>query len=154
MSTKVAGCRLQIANDAGSSQRSGGILWRIRNLKQLCFWLDGVPWGVGVVEKYRRTEDYDCVITRELIGERPLRGQQTSAIQAMRSWKSPARRNRLLIYVGVEVLGKRDDFVPPVVFFNLRAHDEGRVAAGIERANRFVEGSGIRLNDLRYFAHA
>jgi hypothetical protein len=143
----------EVANNTSSRQRGGGILRRICNLKQFGSWPDGVAWDVCVVQKDRRAEDYDGVMTRELIGKRFLRGQQSSAVEAMRSRKSPARRNRLLIDVSVEVLGKRDDLVPAVVFFNLRAYDEGGVVAGIERANYFIEGSGVCLNDLRNFAH-
>ena len=58
----------------------------------------------------------------------------------------------MLVNVGVEMLGEGDDVIPSAVFFNLGAYDESRVATGIERADHFVEGCGIRLNDLRDFA--
>ena len=60
----------------------------------------------------------------------------------------------MLINVHVEMFGKRHDFVPSVVFFNLRADYESGFPRGIERANDFLESSRIRLHDLRNLTRA
>ena len=70
----------------------------------------------------------------------------------MGSRESPAGSNRLLINVGIEMLGKSDDVVPSAVFFDLRTRDDGGVAARIESANKFVQRSRIGRCARAYFA--
>ncbi len=47
---------------------------------------------------------------------------------------------------------KRDDFLPPAVFFNLRAGDDCRITAGIECANYGIQRNGIRQDRWMHFA--
>src|ERR1700730_11218336 len=70
----------------------------------------------------------------------------------MSARKSPSRSNRLLVDIGTEMFGKRNELVPSAVFFNLSAYDQGRVTAGIERENDFIERSRVRRCAGTYLA--
>ena len=69
----------KISDDAGSGERGGSVQRRVCDLKKIRSRLDGIAGHIGVVEKNGRAQDYNRVVTRELIGKRLLRGQQTSA---------------------------------------------------------------------------
>ena len=123
------------ANAADSIER------RIRDLEQLGSRSDRIAGNVRVVQKNRSAENDHRVVFRELIRERLLRRQQTAFELRMRARKGPARRNRFLIHVGVEMFGQRDDVVPRAIFFDLRADDEREIRAAVDRANGSVERS-------------
>src|SRR5271163_4471109 len=70
----------------------------------------------------------------------------------MSSRKSPARRNRLLINIGIQVFGQSHYLVPGTVLLNLRSDDNGQTPARIAGANYAVERICIRQDTRRYFS--
>src|ERR1700686_2742092 len=70
----------------------------------------------------------------------------------MPSRERPAGSNRVLVDLGIQMLGQRDDLMPCAVFFDLGAGDERWPPARIERPNYLVERCNIRRNRLGYLA--
>lgn len=152
MSAKIFSRHGDIADNTASGQCGGGLVRRVRDLKKPGPGFNCIARHVCVVKKNRRAEDHHRIVIGQLICKWLLGGQQTSAKQPVRSREGPTRRDRLLINIGIEVLGECDDVVPSPVFFNLRTGDDGRVAAQIERTNHFVQRRGIRQHSVIYFA--
>src|SRR5690349_13212039 len=78
MSAKVFRRNTDVSHGTVTRQSCRGIEWRISDLKQPCSRLDRMAGYIRVIKKNRRAEDHNCVVARQLIGERFLGRQQTT----------------------------------------------------------------------------
>src|SRR5260370_36345122 len=109
----------EIAHDAGSGERSRSVERRISDLEQLGSRLNRIAGPISVIKKNGRAQNHNRVMSGKLIGQRLLCGPEISTKEGMRSREGHSWRDRFLVDIDIEMFRKRDDFVPPSVFFNL-----------------------------------